>query len=207
MSNTIGQLIAFSGIDGAGKTEVIRYVTADLHRKGISVATFLNHQPFSSYWTFLKRFMVLYEERLGIFPYEIDRLFQAVELGVVAEEQLPSLLSQFQLVLSDRFVVDKIVYGRLRGDMGIASVALATVQYIPTLTIFLDVSVETARKRIDRRGGPADWKETPEMLQAAKSSFELELGGYAGKVLRVDAEQALPVVGDLVVAHIEKLLS
>ncbi len=201
-----GKLVAFTGLDCAGKTSAIRSTKLSLEHRNISTMVFENHAPYSAYWNVYKKIAREFAVKGEQVPYELDRFMQAFELCLNCEETLPQLMREFGVVLSDRYVLDKIIYGRLRGKQNIAERALQTINFRPDLTIFLDVSVETAIKRIKSKGGPEDWKEHPEMLYRAHQSYNETLKGLDIPIVTICAEKPLDQVVDQCVEEILKLV-
>ena len=190
-----GKLIVITGIDGSGKSTLIKNLDERLTKKGLKVGIFRNHEPFSQYWQTVKQVKdYLQQEKKG-FPYEIDRVFQAFELAQKCREELPDLIKQKDIILSDRYIIDRILYGNLRGDMGLAQEILRSIPYKPDMTIFLDVSIKTALKRIREKGGAEDWKEEPAMLRQAYDSYRRLLSQHPD-FYRINGEQDPRSVAD-----------
>ena len=186
-----GKLIAFTGIDSSGKTSSIRSINVRLGQQNITTAIFENHTPFSAYWNVYKRIAKECVAREEPLPYALDRFMHAFELCLNCEEILPQLMREYRVVLSDRYILDKMIYGRLRGEQHIAERALETINFKPDLTLFLDVSVKTALKRIAYVGGPEDWKEEPQMLYRAYEAYKEVIPNLDGRVVTICAEQPL----------------
>lgn len=201
---THGKIIAFYGIDGSGKTTVIPLVKKHLEREGSRVAIFRNHVPSSRYWKAVKNIERHCNANGHRFSYELDRFIQVLELAICCEEELPDLLDNHDMVLSDRYILDKLIYGELRGDMGIARVALGALRYPPDLGFFLDVSVKTATQRIEEKGGSMDWKEQPGILMKARDAYHAYFATAAETVVRIDAERPINEVVTSIVDNIMK---
>lgn len=193
-----GVLIAFCGVDGSGKTTLIRAVQQELENLGISSVVFTNHAgSTSAYWqsTMLSK-KQLNHARLSI-PDDVDRTLQAAEFLAYARHVLPRLLSQHQVVLSDGYDISKITYARVRldGKSGTAEtmLTLATDINQPDLLIYLDVSPETAMHRIRSRGNPEEWNENLSVINKAIHYFHILLAQRDYSVA-VDAEKSLDEV-------------
>ena len=79
---------------------------------------------------------------------------------------------------------------------------MSALNHSPRINFFLDVSVETAQKRINERGGPTDWKETSDILQRARRAYHETILHYNGRIITIDAERDLETVVDEVTKHI-----
>lgn len=190
MNNSI--LIAVTGIDGSGKSTLLSNLEAALSSEGLRTARFINHVPFSSYWNSYKKMVRAIESVGGAPPYDFDRLMHSMELVEKCDNELPQLLAENDIVLSDRYMLDKIIYGRLRGVAPLAEQALTAIERMPDLTLFVDVSASTATQRISRDNGPVDWKERPEMLVVAREAYHSALARNAfpeHNIVRINGER------------------
>ncbi|MBN2052350.1 deoxynucleoside kinase [Candidatus Woesearchaeota archaeon] len=197
MKKNEGVLVSFTGIDGCGKSTVIREVKTQLDNRGVSSDIFINHEPYSQFWNAYKKINAAIVQYGYQIPYDIDRLLQSVELVTKCETELPKLLQTRDVVLSDRYVIDKIIYGRLKGLPILAEKALTVIQRLPDVTIFIDVSVQSAMSRIAQKGGPVDWKEEPEMLKKAQKAYHhiIENKEYEKyNIIRINGEQKIQEV-------------
>jgi|GEM_PF-2434782 len=193
-----GFLIAFCGVDGSGKTTLIRAVQQELENLGISSVVFTNHAgSASAYWqsTMLSK-KQLNHAGLSI-PDDVDRTLQTAEFLAYARHVLPRLLSQHQVILSDGYDISKITYARVKldGKSGTAEtmLTLATDINQPDLLIYLDVSPETAMNRIRSRGNPEEWNENLGVINKAIHYFYILLTQRDYSV-KVDAEKSLDEV-------------
>ncbi len=193
---------SFSGIDGSGKTSVIQEIDRTLNQKGISSAIFVNHEPFSAYWNNIKKIKDALQMCGRDLDYETDRIFHTLELMIKLDQGLPKLFGDNSVVLSDRYVLDKLVYGGLRGDMGITREVLLSLNHIPEVTFFLDISPELAYERLIKRGPPYDWKENLEILNAARERYNMEIQTYEGKVIKIDASKSLEEITQIILDYI-----
>ncbi len=193
-----GFLIAFCGVDGSGKTTLIRAVQQELESLEISSVVFTNHAgSASAYWqsTMLSK-KQLNNAGLPISD-DVDRTLQAAEFLAYARHVLPRLLSQYQVVLSDSYDISKITYARVKldGKSGTAEtmLTLATDINQPDLLIYLDVSPETAMSRIRSRGNPEEWNENLAVINKAIQYFHALLAQRDYSV-EVNAEKSLDEV-------------
>jgi dTMP kinase len=80
---------------------------------------------------------------------------------------------------------------------------------IPNLTIYLDVPVEVALKRIRQRGGAADIYEQEEKLIEVKEQYEFLIESHyllLGDVVRVDGDRPVEEVHSHIMQIINNLL-
>src|SRR3989344_870076 len=162
-----GLLLVYCGVDGSGKSSAIKTSQEDLNRRGISHVVFKSHVGDAPYWesTMLSKHQL--EEDGVDWPADADRVLQVAEFLANVRYVLPQLLTQYAVVLSDRYDVAKLVYARIRhnGKIGTAEQMLRLAKDIPQPNVFFffKISPEIADKRIELRvknaSGTRDWKE------------------------------------------------
>jgi dTMP kinase len=143
--------VAVEGIDGSGKSTVIRLLAETLPR------VYVTREPSGGPIGRLIREWAL---RGGSIDPHVDALlFAADRIEHYRREIEPKLRENF-LVVTERYVESSIAY------QGAAGVSIEFVKYInsfvprPDLTIILDVDPEIAIARIARRGGIEKFEHT-----------------------------------------------
>jgi dTMP kinase len=166
-----GKLFAIEGIDGAGKTTIIRELAKRLQLEGLKVGTFKNHAgPTSPYWQSVKTTKEQLKDTDDELNFETDRTLQAIEFLTYCRSILPILINNYDVIFSDRYTLSKIVYGRVVHDIPNQAekiIEIATDIPKPDATIFIDVDLKVAQDRIQTRNQEMDWKENPEYLKKA----------------------------------------
>ena len=176
-------LIAVEGIDGAGKTTIVKFLEEELKKLGYDVASF--KEPTDS--EFGKKIKELLRSR-RLNPYEELELFLKDREYDVEHNILPALRSG-KIVIMDRYYYSTIAY---QGALGI------DLEYIyklnqkfpkPNLVIILDVRPEVGIRRIKGKRKP-DRFEDVEYLKRVREIF-LSL---KNNVIIVNAERGLEEV-------------
>lgn len=148
--NTPGKLITFCGLDGCGKSTMLRYLEAYLSEKGQEL--FITKQP-----TDFVRKSAIFRTYMDS-PVHDDYDYRSLSLLAASDRVqhtnrtiLPAL-QDGKTVLSDRYFYSCLANLRARGyenDEWIYDVASSIVR--PDLAVFLDTSVETAVARVRNR--------------------------------------------------------
>ncbi len=185
-------LIVVEGIDGSGKSTLVRFLVEELRKRGYDVVSF--KEPTDSEWGRRVR-----EENLS--PEEELELFLKDREWNVKNNIVPSLKSG-KIVVMDRYYHSTIAY---QGAKGI------DVDYIrklnekfpkPDLVIVLDVDPETALKRIEGKRKPSKFEDVEYLRKVREIYLSMD------DVVVVDAERPIEVVKrdvlDLVLRHISK---
>lgn len=169
---TKGVMIAICGLDGSGKTSVVKKLLAELGRRGINV-----HHVKEPHISMIKHFFRLYED-----PY-IDTLLFAVD-RLILQRNIGDMLKD-SIVVSERSIWDGICY---QGADGISwdtilKVNRADQQFrFPDIVLILDAKPEQAYSRIlfsTHRKFKDKW-ETRSYLERVREQF-LKLYKYRNK--------------------------
>jgi len=171
-------LIAVEGIDGSGKTTVVRFLIEELRKRGYDVVAF--KEPTDSEYG--RRIRQILKER-RVSPEEELELFIKDREFDVQNNILPALKSG-KIVIMDRYYYSTIAYQGALG-LDVEMIRKLNEQFPkPDLVIILDVSPETALKRIKAKRRP-DRFEDLEYLRKVREIF-LSL---KNNIVVVDAER------------------
>ena len=164
-----GVLIAFEGIDGAGKTSQVALVKDWLRDGGYDVIDF--KEPTKGFWGQKIREIARYG-RKGISPRDELQLFMNDRKENV-ERNIRPALEKCKLVLLDRYYFSTIAYqGALGIDPGEIKQLNEEFAPRPDLVILLDVSPQLGLSRIiDGRDGTVTQFEKEEYLTKVQKIF------------------------------------
>ena len=179
-----GLFVTLEGIDGAGKTTVGDALSEEFD-------AVMTSEP-SPYWTGEQVRRALREETPSAF---VDFLLFMADRAAHIEDRIKPALEDGQNVISDRYADSTRVYQApqlkpLLGSEGQTEYYIETVMdpwsLEPDLTLFLDISIDTAMERID-----ADEKyETRENLVDVRTRYK-ELAKKKDRILFVNGEKPL----------------
>lgn len=172
-----GSLIVVEGIDGSGKSSVVRGMVRALEQAGRSVMA--SREPTMGPWGMKVRESFA-TERLPI-ELECDYLLRDRQEHV-RDVIGPALMAGEDVVL-DRYFPSMVAYQGARGvpvDELLAANAFAPR---PDLLLILDLPAEVAHKRISARGTPNSFEQL-ENLRACRAIFQ----GFVGtNAVMIDA--------------------
>jgi dTMP kinase len=147
---SMGRLISFEGLDGAGKTTQMELLSTWLDAR--EIAYIRTREPGGTPLGVEIRHLLLHHPELVITPLAEALLFQADRAQHFATLVLPALEAG-KLVVSDRCFDSSIAYqGAARGvgTMLVEQISLlATQGHVPDLTIFLDLDPAHTHTRTD----------------------------------------------------------
>lgn len=146
-----GKFITFEGLDGSGKSTQLRLIAGDLRERGLDVIT--TQEPGGT--PLGRRLREAFLETEETVAPMAELLLFAADRAQHCEFLIKPSLASGRLVISDRYADATIAYqGGGRGfDHDIVSevIRLATGGLKPDLTVFFDISVETALLRLAAR--------------------------------------------------------
>ena len=207
-----GTYIALEGLDGSGKTTQVDELTKYFKNLGREVIR--THEPRRD-GAMGKLVQDVLEENTHITEVAIQYLF-AAQRAVYLEELVIPALKRGAIVITDRCFWSSIPYGLLdRFESGkdenagqlLASLSVLSMYHefiAPDFSFVLDVSVETAGKRLVKKGG-IELYEKKEKLKKIKKGYEFLLSKFSDSLISIDAENAVDNVTAQILSHIKSL--
>ncbi len=192
-------LIAVEGIDGSGKTTVVRFLEEELKKRGYDVVVF--KEPTNSEWG--RRIKRAFKDR-RLKPEEELELFLKDREWNVKNNVVPALKAG-KVVIMDRYYYSTIAYqGALGIDPDYIKQLNEKIAPKPDLVIILDVKPETALKRIRMRGDKPNRFEDLEYLRKVREIF---LSLKNKNIVVIDAERNMEEVKSDVLNVVSKYLA
>ncbi len=183
--------ISFEGIEGSGKSTLLSAVETALRKEGRDLV--VTREPGGTpAGDAIRR--VFIEPHFELSPMAETLLVNASRAQLVADVIGPALKSG-NLVLCDRYVDSSLAYqgyGRRQSLEAVRAICnAATGGLMPDLTLLIDVSYETSRERLHRRGNTDDRLEKMEEAfhRRAREGF-LELAKADPRIVVIDGEQS-----------------
>ena len=148
-----GLFITFEGNDGSGKTTIANLVVHTLEELGYDVL--YTREPGGIRIAEDIRSIILNPEYTEMDPMCEAMLYAAARRQHLIQKVLPAL-DEGKIVICDRFIDSSLAYqGSARG-LGIQEIydlnQFAVKGYMPDLTLFLKVDLETGLARVQSRG-------------------------------------------------------
>jgi dTMP kinase len=148
-----GKFISFEGIDGSGKSTQLRMLAGDLRAKGVDLVT--THEPGGT--PLGKRLRSAFLETEEVVAPISELLLFAADRAQHVELLIKPSLEKGRVVISDRYADATFAYqGAGRGfDENLVNevIQLATGGLKPDLTVFFDITVDTAIRRMSEHQG------------------------------------------------------
>lgn len=165
-----GWLIAFEGVEGAGKSTQIKIIAEHLRRQGYDIVE--TREPGGTSLGAEIRNMVMHATNAVPSPMAELLLYLADRAQHLAEVVVPAL-DRGQVVLTDRFSASTIVYQGYARQLGVAGVreldAIVRNGVWPALTFVLDCPVEIGLPRA--RGDDRFHREQVAFHQRVRAGF------------------------------------
>ncbi len=171
-----GKFITFEGIDGSGKSTQLGMLAANLSAHGVDLI--ITREPGGT--PLGRRLREAFLETQEIVAPMAELLSFAADRAQHVEQLIKPGLAAGRIVISDRYADATFAYqGAGRGfpeDKVLQVIDLATGGLKPDLTLFFDISVETAIKRMDARDETHAKKnrmdgETAEFYNRVRNSY------------------------------------
>ena len=199
-----GRFIVLDGPDGCGKSTQTLMVYDWLKDQGVDVATF--RDPGGTAVGEKIREVLLNPEHAEM-SVRTELLLYMASRAQLLEEGIKPALSSNKCVVLDRWVTSTCAYQGFAGGFGVEDVikiAEASLGRVwPDLTIVLDVDVETAAERMNRRLDRMEQKGA-EYHKKVREGF-LQLSKFNDNVAIVDATKDIEQVHQAVVEAVRQI--
>ena len=199
MKTKRGKLVVFEGIDGTGKSTQIGLLGAYLDKCGIGYVT--DYEPTRGEWGMKVRAAAAAQKRLPV-EEEIECLLKDRREHV--EKLIEPALEGGKWVLLDRYYPSMLAYQGASGA-DVAELQRRNEEFapIPDLTLWLDIPIEEAIARIDRRGEKKDAYEKRDFLERC---MRLYAGIKLPNWVRIDASGSPQATHTAVRRAVENML-
>ena len=194
-----GILIAFEGIDGAGKTTQVERLTTRLSELGYDVKR--TKEPTNGeYGTELRA-----SAASGRLPIERELELFLLDRAQHVEQLIQPTLDSGGIVIVDRYYFSTVAYQGARG-LDPAELLERNEAFAPQpdLLFVLDVDVEVGLRRIRARGDVANHFEDADNLARCRRIFQTFEGQH---VVAIDASVAIDDVESIVWERLTPLLA
>jgi dTMP kinase len=173
-----GKFITFEGIDGSGKSTQLRMLAGYLRQKGVDIVA--THEPGGT--PLGRRLRSAFLETEEVVAPISELLLFAADRAQHVELLIKPSLEQGRVVISDRYADATFAYqGAGRGfDETIVNqvIELATGGLRPHLTLFFDIIVDTALRRMNEHKG--DERIQNRMDRETAEFYDRVRGAYLG---------------------------
>lgn len=188
-----GNFCVFEGIDGSGKSFLIKKISEYLLAKNYLVYL-LNGETNPKY-----RELINSELRREIPNLPVLSLLFAAERLKNLEVLDDKLFRDDVVILYDRYYFSSLVYQAHLSknfNQDISSVWVETINkycIIPDKIIYLSIPIEEAMNRIENRNSRRDVYENFDFMKDALEAYDYEMKRYGGKVLNLNALESIDV--------------
>lgn len=208
-----GLFVVLEGIDGSGKTTQCSAVAERLQKEGMDAVC--TKEPTDGEIGSLIRKVLSQEVKV---PASSIQYLIAADRAVHQEEVL-SLLEKGKLVISDRYFWSAVAYGTAdKTDVSFENTAqvLMVSQSIlsmynrfilPDVSLYLDVSIDTAILRLSKMDKEKELYERKEKLERIDKGYKWLLSEFPDAFTKINGEKSSEVVTNVIVGTIRTNLS
>lgn len=187
-----GLFISFEGGECSGKTTLIKALEKYYLDKGLEVVT--TREPGGTPIAEQIRNVILDNNNVNMTSKCEALLYAASRIQHVEEKILPALKAG-KLVLCDRFIDSSLAYQGYARDLGFDLVLEANkfvLNYLPKLTIFVDVKSEIALKRMSSRPDKVNRFDalSLDFHNKVYEGYQKLLEMYSDRIKRIDGTKA-----------------
>ena len=200
-STTRGAFITLEGADGAGKSTQLDFIDARLRARGLDVVR--TREPGGTALGEVLRSLLLHEREVAIDAQAELLMMFAARAQHIRELIAPSLAAG-KWVLSDRFT--DATYAYQGGGRGIALTEIERLEkwvqgaLQPALTLWLDVSLDVGRSRLQRRLVMDERfdSQADAFQRAVNQAYRERANAHPKRIVRIDADPDVEVVQEAI---------
>jgi len=183
--------ITFEGIEGAGKSTLIKSLATYYKKQGKKVLC-LREPGGTTLGEEIRNIILSSKKPLS--PLTEAHLFAASRAQILEEHILPFLKQKNALVLLDRYLDSSLVYQGIGRKLGLATILEihqhAPLNTLPDYTLYLKINASLSQKRQKIRGQKKDYFEKEKM------NFTKRLIAGHEKLLKVFPKRIIPLPGE-----------
>lgn len=187
--------ITFEGGECSGKTTIIQSICEKFNELNIEYIT--TREPGGIRIAEDIRNIILDVNNTDMTPECEALLYAASRMQHLSQRVIPAL-NEGKVVLCDRFLDSSLAYQGYARGLGMDNVLKANsfaLDYLPGLTIFIDVLPEVALKRLDGRNKSDRLDlEAEDFHNRVYHGYQEVLKMYPNRILRIDGNQSLDKV-------------
>lgn len=202
----INLFITFEGIDGSGKSLMIKLTAEKLCERGFDVLT--TREPGGSNMGQSIRKMIL-DSPPGQMDKRTETLLFAADRSLHVSTVIKPALANNQIVISDRYIDSSFAYqgsGRELSSEDIRSINLFAIDgLLPDLTFLLDLPVEHAFARIRRKRDRMEQEDMDFFRRTAAAYRELA-SAEPQRFVVIDATQNIESELNDIIRHLDRHL-
>lgn len=194
----MGYFITLEGVEGSGKSTLIRSLRDFIEKSGREVI--VTREPGGIDISEQIRSVILDTKNTNMDGRTEALLYAAARRQHLVERIIPSL-EEGKIVLCDRFIDSSLAYQGFARDLGIDEVLsineFAIGSFMPDLTLYLDLDPEIGLNRIRQNKGREVNRLDLEEINFHKNvreGYETIIKRFPDRIVRVDGNQELDKV-------------
>lgn len=208
-----GLYLAIEGIDGSGKTTQVEKLAQYFKSKGREVVK--TAEPRKNKGVVGKLIKDILSSKVKV-PFAAFQHLMSAERAIHHEELVLPSLKKGKVVITDRCFWSAIPYGILDlmkdekkerysfeiGKVILVSQSILTMYHqftLPDFTFFLDVSIDTAIKRIGKKTGRKELYEKKDKLEKINLGYKWLAKKFTKEITVIDGERSVEeVTGEII---------
>lgn len=194
----MGYFFSLEGCEGSGKSTITKLLAEALTKKGFRVV--LTREPGGIEIAEQIRNVILDQKNINMDAKTEALLYAAARRQHLVEKIIPEL-EKGSIVLCDRYIDSSLTYQGYARGLGIEEVLtinkFAIEDYMPDLTIYLDVSPEVGLARINKDKDREVNRLDVESLQfhtKVREGYHILLKRYPDRITMIDAQNDIDIV-------------
>ncbi|MBD66075.1 MAG: dTMP kinase [Halobacteriovoraceae bacterium] len=197
--------LSFEGIEGSGKSTQIELVEQYFKDKNYQVLK-LREPGGTSFGEKLREAILHSETPLSSLAEA--HLFAASRAQLLKEKILPALAQENTIVIVDRYIDSSMAYQGVARGLGSEVIAEihrhSPLNYMPQMTFYLYIDLETSHQRQQARGNTKDYfeKENHSFYQHLIEGYDHCASVFPTRIKKIDATQSVEQVNQAILKEL-----
>lgn len=205
-----GKLIAIEGIDGSGKTTQAKELKKILKKNGNGVY-FTKNPTDGEVGQFIRQILA---GKKHFSPVSFQYLFVADR--AYQQNDLEKRLKKGEMVITDRYFWSSVAYGaedrgidfskKQNADVLLSAFGILSTYYqfiVPDITVYLNISPETAMKRISNQRESKDIYDQKSKLQNIAAGYDWLISKFPEEFMIIDGDRPVREITEEILRKIK----
>lgn len=183
-----GMLISVDGMDGSGKSTLVKNLALDLGRNFVYYDTFEKRKTISEVISISQKYKELYH---NMFSEELINKLWLIDLCEVAFDDIENILNRGKNVILDRYILSAKVYSLATTNSDISHLfRIYDMLPMPHFGVYIDVNPSIAERRILLRDDKVARYENYSGLVRIQKVYERMMEKEPYPILRVNGNRS-----------------
>ena len=195
------KIITVEGIDGSGKTTTVNLCVDKLREKGYRCEHFYTSSNYNIYWNTVETL-----QTKGLIDISTNQILHNLAFITYLRTEFINLLNNNDFVISEWYIYGKLLLSELYDDSYKSKSIITSYMddgkiIMPNYSFYLSLPIEVAYKRIIKRNGRIESKESLIMLKKATELWKKYIDKY--NIEKINITMTPNEISDIIIKRLK----